>query len=69
MNKSQHPTHPSFENMNTEGTNYFHDHAQKSATNNQWCSNTSDEGTNYFHDHAQKSATNNQWVSTGATKR
>ncbi|MGL5676700.1 MAG: hypothetical protein ACRDDX_09820, partial [Cellulosilyticaceae bacterium] len=56
------------ENVSTEGTQYFHDKALKSATNNQWVSNISDEGTKYFHDKAEKSATNNQWVSTGAAK-
>ncbi|MGL4738071.1 MAG: hypothetical protein ACRCW2_11525 [Cellulosilyticaceae bacterium] len=68
MKKTQHTTHNNREQVSTEGTQYFHDKAPKSATNNQWCSNISDEGGNYFHDKAQKSATNNQWVSTGAAK-
>lgn len=68
MTKPQETAQHCSENVTTEGTKYFHDKAQKSATNNQWCSNISDEGVNYFHDKAEKSATNNQWVSTGATK-
>lgn len=42
--------------------------AKKSATNNEWCGNTSDEGVKYFHDKAKKSATDNQWVSTSTIK-